>query len=369
MKTNVGRRQRVMVWLGVACLGLVPLGPLSAQEPKLRASLQVIPRPEHVGVNALAYRPDGKALAIAASMNTMTIWDTATLKSTATMFNTDPVSSLGVSFWSVAFSSDGKTVASANGHSLEVPVSPNDTVQLWDTGTGKKIATLEGHTNFVMSVAFSPDGKTVASGSGDRTVRLWDVASRKNTAILKGHSDIPTPFGSLPRGISVTFSPDGKTLASGDNDTNIVKLWDVATGKELATLNGWGPVAFSPDGKTLASGSGRELAPSPDLPSGKKLATGPVLLWDVATRKNIAKLEGHTHLVSCVAFSPDGKTLASGSADNTVRLWNVSTGKSTATLKDHADWVSSVAFSPDGKTLASGSRDGTIKFWDVPPAK
>ena len=303
----------------------------------------------------MAYRPDGKTLAMAGSQNTMHVWDPATLKSIVT-FQNDPVSSLGVSFWSVAFSPDGKMLASANGHSLAGRRSENDAVQLWDADTGKKIATLEGHTDFVMSVAFSPDGKTVASGSGDRTVRLWDVASRKNTATLTGHSDIPLPSGTLSRGISVAFSPDGKTLASEDFVPTSVKLWDVETGKELATLKGSGPVAFSPDGKTLASGSGDRA----------------VLLWEVATRKNIATLEGHTGppaWILCVAFSSDGKSLASGSIDKTVRLWNVSSGKNTATLKGHTDFVQSVAFSPDGKTLASGSRDGTIKFWDVPPVQ
>ena len=141
---------------------------------------------------------------------------------------------------------------------------------------------------------------------------------------------------------SVAFSRDGKMLASGSKDATI-KLWDVTTGKEQATLKGhmdWvTSVAFSPNSKTLASGS-RDRT---------------IKLWNVATGKEQASLKGHTNVVFSVAFSPDGKTLASASWDKTVKLWDVATAKERATLKGHTRLVYSVAFSPDGKTLASGS--------------
>ncbi|MDB9539894.1 30S ribosomal protein S6 [Anabaenopsis arnoldii] len=200
--------------------------------------------------------------------------------------------------------------------------------------------TLTGHSGSVCSVAFSPDGRTLASASW-RTIQLWDVATQEEIATLTRHS-----YGVL----SVAFSPDGRTLASGSDDGTI-KLWDVATQGSIATLTGHSgsvrSVAFSPDGRTLASGSRDET----------------IKLWDVATQGSIATLTGHSNWVRSVAFSPDGRTLASGSDDETIKLWDVATQGSIATLTGHSYGVWSVAFSPDGRTLASGSEDSTIKIW------
>jgi hypothetical protein len=153
---------------------------------------------------------------------------------------------------------------------------------------------------------------------------------------------------------SVAWSPDGKTLASGSRD-NMVKLWDTATGKLLSTLEGhsgevWS-VAWSPDGKTLASGSSDQT----------------VKLWDTATGKLLTTLQGHNDVVASVAWSPDGKILASGSSDKTVKLWEAATGKPLTTLEGHTGTVYSVAWSPDGKTLASGAGDKKVKLWETPP--
>ena len=201
------------------------------------------------------------------------------------------------------------------------------------------IATLEGHTEGVASVAFSPDGTLLASGSWNDTVKLWDVSTERQIATL------PSTEPSL-----VAFSPDGKTLAVGTWD-NTVELWDVATQERIATLGHravvFYTVSFSPDGKTLAVGTWDNT----------------VELWDVATQERIATL-GHEAVVNAVSFSPDGTLLASGSRDNTVKLWDVATRERIATL-GHGAEVDAVSFSPDGTLLASGSGDGTVKLWDV----
>ena len=281
---------------------------------------------------------------------------------------------------SVSFSPDGKTLASGSG---------DNTIKLWDVATGKEITTLEGHSAGVNRVIFSPDGKTLASGSGDKTIKLWDVATGKQITTLNRHSDNVE---------SVSFSPDGKTLASGSWDKTI-KLWDVATGKEITTLNRHSDkvrsVSFSPDGKTLASGSfdntiklwdiatGKEITilkgDSDNVnsvsfsPDGKTLASAggdrDIKLWDVSSGRELKTLRGHSSAIPSVSFSPDGKTLASGSFDNTIKLWDVASGKEITTLTGHSNFINSVTFSPDGKTLASGSNDNTIRLWDVATGK
>ncbi|MEG4200296.1 WD40 domain-containing protein [Microcoleus sp. Pol12A5] len=238
------------------------------------------------------------------------------------------------SVFSVAFSRDGKTLASASG---------DNTIKLWNLQTEKPIATLTGHSNPVSSVAISPDGTTLASASDDHTIKLWNPQTGKPIATLTGHSN---PV------ISVAISPDGKTLASGSADKTI-KLWNLQTQKPIKTLtehsstvNG---VAFSPDGLTLASAG----------------ADKTIKLWNLQTQKPLATLTGHRSFVNSVAFSPDGLTLASAGADKTIKLWNLQTQKPLATLIGHRSFVNSVAWSPDGLTLASAGADKTIKLWNL----
>lgn len=242
----------------------------------------------------------------------------------------------------VAFSPDGKTVATASDW--------GGTVKLWDVATTQETATLAFGERSVSSVAFSPDGKVLAAGSTDATVKLWDFATRKEIATLKGHKEQVN---------SIAFSPDGKSLASGtgERDSGEVKLWEVSSGREIATLQGETGVikcvAFSPDGKLLATGNSRNT----------------VKVWDVASKKELSTLSGHGIWVSAVAFSPDGKKLASGSFDSTVKLWDVATSKELATLRSESGGIYTVAFSPDGKWLATGGADSAVRLWDVATAK
>jgi predicted NACHT family NTPase len=235
--------------------------------------------------------------------------------------------------FAVAFSPDGKLLATGG---------TDGVVRCWDVASGREILTGKGHNSWVSSVAFSPDGKTLASSSSDRTVKLWNCHSGECFQTLQGHSDMVR---------SVAFSPDGKTLASGSDDRT-VKLWDCRSGECLQTWQGHSDmvrsVAFSPDGKTLASGSN-------DLT---------VKLWDCHSGECLQTWQGHSNWVRSVAFSPDGKTLASSSDERTVKLWDCHSGECLQTWQGDSNWVLSVTFSPDGNTLASGGSDSTVKLWD-----
>ncbi|MEH1833415.1 MAG: serine/threonine-protein kinase [Nostoc sp.] len=240
---------------------------------------------------------------------------------------------------SVAFSPDGKTLASA---------SDDKTIKLWNLASEQEIHTLEGHSDWIWTVAFSPDSKTLASGSADKTIKLWNLETGKLIRTLQGHND----------GVSsVAFSPDGKTLASGSaSKDKTIKLWNLESGKLIRTLEGHSDgvssVAFSPDGKTLASSSWDKT----------------IKLWNLETGKLIRTLQGHSERILSVAFAPDGITLASGSKDKTIKLWNLKTGKLIHTLKGHNDKINSVAFlpsaTPNRVILVSGSSDKTIKLWN-----
>jgi eukaryotic-like serine/threonine-protein kinase len=277
---------------------------------------------------------------------------------------------------SVAFSPDGKRLASAG---------TNGIVTVREAGTWREILSFKGHAQAVTSLAFSPDSKHLASASHDGTVKLWDAATGQEIRILKGHTKKVN---------SVSFSSDGERLASAGND-GTVKVWIVLAGKEILSLAGHTNIvncaSFSPDGKHLASAgtdgtlrlwdaaTGQEVRTlerninSIDIvafsPDGKRLASaswpGLVKIRDATTGQETLALKGHTNNVLSLAFSPHGKWLASAGHDGTVKLWDAVTGEEIHTLKGHTHVVMSVAFSPDGQRLASASWDSTLKVWDA----
>ncbi|KAG8780670.1 hypothetical protein FRC15_009348 [Serendipita sp. 397] len=244
---------------------------------------------------------------------------------------------------SVAWSTDGRRVLSG---------SYDNTVRMWDAETGQQhVSSLEGHDSRVRAMAFSPDGRWVVSGSSDKTLRIWDVETGQQYG-----SSLEDHHGQVQ---SVAFSPDGRRIVSGSFDKT-VRIWDVETGQQhgpsLVGHDGWvQSVAFSPDGRRIVSGS----------------SDNTVRIWDVETgRQHGPSFKGHDGWVQSVAFSPDGRRIVSGSSDHTVRIWDVETGRQHGpSLEGHNGWFQSVAFSPDGRRIVSGSEDKTVWIWDVETGK
>lgn len=233
---------------------------------------------------------------------------------------------------SVAFSPDGRLVASGFLY---------EGIKIWEVETGLYLQSLRGHSSSVNSVAFSPDSQWLASGSRDRTIKIWDAQTGHEIRTLEGHT------GEVR---AVTFSPDGIWLASASSDRT-VRLWRTVTGQEVEPLAGHTlavtSAAFSPDGAVIASGS----------------LDHTIKLWDVATGREVKTFEGHTGGVASLAFSADGLLLVSGGEDKKVKIWDVREGRELKTLTGHVNDVISVAFSPDGELVAAGSLGQTIRIW------
>jgi len=329
----------------LVCASLAADSVVAAPEPKQTVPVRMLP--DYANTNAalgVAFSPDGKLLGLGTWSGNATILDLATGKEHPGLPRHND--------WvcSVAFSRDGKFFASAGGSEFKPQRNGGTTsgqVKLWDRTAAKEVGPLTGHISKVFSAVFSPDSKTLATGSADRTVRLWDVATARERLVLKGHAEAVW---------CVAFFPDGKTVATASADKT-VKVWDAATGEERATLKGHDEevlsVAVSPDGKTIAAGG----------------ADWTVRLWDAETGKERAVLKGHRGSVSALAFTADGRTLASGSGDETIKLWDAAAGTERRTLRGHRSGISAIAFSPDDLALATAGQDDAARLWDLTGVK
>jgi len=308
----------------------------------LRKSIRVvIPEnyPVTVPITALAFSPDGRQVA-ASGFHEVTLWKTAD----GTLDRR--LAGLAERVYEIAYSPDGRWLATASGDPGQFGA-----VKLWlaePGGGGKPVRDLLETTDSVFAVTFSPDNKLVAAAGADRAVRIWEVESGKQVALIEDHADWI---------LDLSFSPDSKRLASASRDKT-AKVFDVAKRESLVTFPGHNAtvysVAYSPDGKTVATGGEdnkiRVWKPDDEGKQARQFGTfaGPVFR---------------------LQYAPDGKTLVACSSDKTVRLFDPESGSQKQSLTGHADWVYSVAVAPDGKTVASGGWDGEVRLWNLADGK
>jgi WD40 repeat protein len=277
-------------------------------------------------VRALAWRPDGRVLAVGRADGTVSLWDPEGALTTTVVEDAGRIVS-------VAWSPDGRVLAAGAG---------DGKVYLCDAD-GRPLPTLTGPAEAVYGLAWSPDGRVLATGTDDGAVRLWDPAA---AFVFR---EVP---GTSGRRATTAWRPDGRVIAVGTADRTI-RLWDTTTGRLLRALTGPSAaaraLAWSPDGRVLASASGERA----------------VRLWDAATGETLRKLATPGERVQAVAWSPDGKVLAGGADDGEVNLWDPATGEEIRTLSGSGGEVGALAWNPDGRTLAVGQKDGSARLWDT----
>jgi WD40 repeat protein len=344
------------------------------------------------GRTCVAFSSDSKRLAAAADDYTVRVWDTTGGQERLVCRGHGSYVS------GVAFSPDGKILASG---------SWDKTVKQWDAQTGKEIATFRGHSHWVSGVAFHPNGQFVASAGSDRTVRLWDVTHPPEMRVFRLPASQGRGVVFTARGDRMAFVQTDKTIdvsggigeeegvaRPGGKRVDCVKVWEAGSHRELHSVARapWS-AAFSPDGRTLAVGdeikrvtlwdlekkSSRELLGHTDAvysvafnPAGDRLASAgkakTIRLWEIASGHEVLPaLTGHTDVVWCVCFTPDGTRLASASWDGTAKLWDAATGKELRTLRGHKDQLFALTASPDGALLATAGVDRVVRLWDLRP--
>ncbi len=284
-------------------------------------------------IGALAYRPDGKMLALG-TYKEVQLADPSTGQTIATL------NGHAEAVRAVAFSPDGALLAAAGG----LPARSGE-IKIWDVAGRKELRTIQGHSDCIYALAFSPDGKTIASSSYDKLIKLWSVETGQEIRTFKDHIDAI---------YALVFAPDGKRLISGAADRT-VKVWDTATGERLYTLSepqdGLNTVALDPSGKFVAAGGLDKT----------------IRIWELGPKSGalINSLIAHEDAILKLAYSPDGKLIASSGADRTIKIFKASDLTEVKTLANQPDWVLSLEFSPDGRTLAAGRYDGSFETYDV----
>jgi dipeptidyl aminopeptidase/acylaminoacyl peptidase len=313
------------------------LGPAPGETSKALAPLPIPDIKPQVSVvspvASLKFSPDGKLLAVGGYQE-VRLFDSATGKPVATLSgHADYVRS-------IAFSPDSKMLAAAGG-----PPQRGGEIKIWDVETRQPLKTLNGHKDCIYSVAWSPDGKLLASGSYDKMVKLWDAATGQEVKNLQDHIDAV---------FAVAFSPDGKHLASGSQDRS-VKIWDIASGQRLYTLSdasdGLTGIAYSPSGKQIAA-AGYDKT---------------IYVWEVGDTegKLVRSLIADEDSILSLAWTPDAKTLITSSSDGSIRFRDASTLDPIRVIDHQSEWVEALAISPDGTRLAAGRFNGTLSLYDV----
>lgn len=308
-------------------------------DPETGKALELLSRSHITRPYAFAYSPNGKTIASTSwdkparmrgrSIPAVEVWDIATQEDKAILIGHP---------WrvnSIAYSPDGETIATGGW-------DRDNTVRLWNAQTGQNIFTSRTQTKQGTFVIFSPDGTTYAAAAADNTVHLWNGKTGKHKITLTGHTKQVS---------CAAYSPDSKTIATGSYDGTI-RLWDATTGNHKTTLTSdkasVTSIGYSPDGNTIVCGTGN----------------GDVQLWDTRTMKLKSTFTGHTKRAKSVIYSPDGNIIATASSDGTVRLWDAATGKSKAILTGYTR-INTAAYAPDSKTIVTGNQAGKVHFWDV----
>lgn len=352
--SQIGLPEGVIARIGKGSLGEVHFSPDGSQlaistaigiwlhDPHTGKELDLLSRSHITRPYAFAYSADGKTIASTSwdksermrgrSTPALEVWDVATGEDKAILIgHTTRVNS-------IAYSPDGETIATTGWYR-------DNTVRLWDAQTGQNIFTSRMQMPWDTFVIFSPNGATYAAAAADNTVHLWNGKTGKHKIILTGHTKQVS---------CAAYSPDSKTLATGSYDGTI-RLWDVTTGNHKTTLTSdkesVTSIGYSPDGNTIVCGTGN----------------GDVQLWDTRTMKLKSTFTGHTKRTKSVVYSPDGNIIATASSDETVRLWDAATGQSKAILTGYTR-INTAAYAPDSQTIVTGNQDGTVHFWDVSTA-
>ncbi|KAJ7111940.1 quinon protein alcohol dehydrogenase-like superfamily [Mycena epipterygia] len=310
-------------------------------------------RDEHEGtVTSVGFSPDGSHFICGSSDKSVLIWEVSTGRQLHRLDEHEgPVTSVG-------FSPDGSRAISG---------SEDNTVRIWELSTGRQLHRLDEHEDGVTSVAFSRDGSRAISGSSDETLRIWEVPTRRPDADIKQLRLNDAHEGQV---MSVKFLQDGLRAITSSLDKT-VRIWEVTTGKQLDKLTldrSEVAASFSLDGLHIIS-DGHNVSSVSFSPDGSRAISGSytavIRIWDLSTKRQLRRLDGHQNKITSVGFSPNGLRAISGSSDKTVRIWDVSTGRPLWLLDAHKGSVNSVAFSPDGSRAISGSEDTTVRIWEV----